>query len=405
MAIQVQEVGKTSRMLRSPQHTFQIRQRPWQIQPFLIAPVLPGETMKNLLMQARVVTDPIKNPLIGWWAEFYFFYVKHRDLAIRDALTAMMLDPTATLTAYNAVADVPTYHYGGTINWTQRCLERVVEEYFRDEGEAWNAATIGTLPAAKLNSNGWYDSLIDKDDYSAFDPAVDANADGTIRASEVESTLANWQWLRANNLTEMTYEDFLRTYGVSIPKEEELHKPELVRYVREWTYPSNTVDPATGTPSSACSWSIAERADKDRFFKEPGFLFGCSVMRPKVYFSKQTGSAVGMLDNAISWLPALLKHDPSTSLKKIAAGGGPVPTFTDAFWVDVRDLFLYGDQFLNFELTATDAGLVALPAADLQRRYASATDADGLFKTSTVNLVRSDGVVNLKVLGTQQDYT
>ena len=38
------------RVLRSPRHTFQLRQRPFEITPFLLAPVLPGETMKNLLI-------------------------------------------------------------------------------------------------------------------------------------------------------------------------------------------------------------------------------------------------------------------------------------------------------------------------------------------------------------------
>jgi hypothetical protein len=83
-------------------------------------------------------------------------------------------------------------------------------------------------------------------------------------------------------------------------------------------------------------------------------------------------------------------------------------TPTEDYWVDVRDLFLYGDQFVNFALTATDAGLVALPTAAMQKKYASATDADGLFTSaSPANLVRADGVVNLTIAGTTvgQDHT
>ena len=78
--LQIAPYGRTSRTPRRPQHTFAIEARPWQLVPFFIAPVLPGETMKNMLFQARIVSDPIKNPLIGWWAEFFFWYVKHRDL-------------------------------------------------------------------------------------------------------------------------------------------------------------------------------------------------------------------------------------------------------------------------------------------------------------------------------------
>ena len=58
-------VGQVSRKSRRPSHPFQLRHMPWQIQPFLIAPVLPGETLKNILLQSRAVTKPIKNGIVG----------------------------------------------------------------------------------------------------------------------------------------------------------------------------------------------------------------------------------------------------------------------------------------------------------------------------------------------------
>ena len=78
------------RVLRRPQHPFQIRTRPWLLQPFFIAPVLPGETMENCLIQFRSVTDPIKSPLVGWWAEYYLFYVRHRDLQKQGTDSAVL---------------------------------------------------------------------------------------------------------------------------------------------------------------------------------------------------------------------------------------------------------------------------------------------------------------------------
>ena len=54
------------RKLRSPKHPFSVRAKPFEICPFLIAPVLPGETMTNALLQSRVVSDPIAHPLIGF---------------------------------------------------------------------------------------------------------------------------------------------------------------------------------------------------------------------------------------------------------------------------------------------------------------------------------------------------
>lgn len=407
--LKVENMKQVQRRLRSPKHNWHIRHKPFAIAPCCIAPVLPGETLKNAVIQARVVSDPIRNPLIGWWIEYYFFYVKHRDLG-QQVFLDMMLDPNQSLSSVaDNVDSVDWYHEGavGSPNWVRRCYEKCVEHYFRDQDEAWNVATIGTYAAAQVNHNSWIDSLTTSAEALVGDFDVDGpDANTTIQASELARAQMLWQHLRANNLTEMTYEDYLRSYGVRITPEQEMGVPELIRYVRDWTYPTNTVEATTGVPSSACSWGISERIDKDRYFKEPGFILGLSVARPKVYFSNQTGNASQYLNDALSWLPAIMRDDPQTSMKTIATGAnGLLAGAPNGYWVDMRDLFLYGDQFVNFALTDTNAGLVALPPASLTNiRYPTEAMVDGLF-LGTNRLVRQDGVIQLSILGTQQDLT
>lgn len=142
------------------------------------------------------------------------------------------------------------------------------------------------------------------------------------------------------------------------------------------------------------------------------------MARPKVYLSKVTGTLTGFMRDAYSWLPAVLRDDPYTSLKKFNAGqggavgashGGPVPGVTntqdaEGYWVDLRDLFIHGEQFLNFDLAAADASLVALPTSTLERRFAATADVDALFSGAN-KLIRQDGVVALQVLGAQVDQT
>lgn len=410
MQTMLQALPKTGRTTRRPSHSFQLRSKPWVIQPFLLAPVLPGETLKNALLQARVVTDPIKNPLIGWWSEYYLFYVKHRDLVDRDAFMEMMLDPAWSMASYISAADVPTYHTGGTINWTKKCLERVTDVFFRTEDETASTASglLGGMPLAAIGGTAWHQNLTSDTAMVAMDVNVDGpDANTTIQASEVDAAMRQWQALIANGMTQMSYEDYLATYGIR-PRPEEAHEPELIRFVREWSYPSNTVDPTTGTPSSAVSWAIAERADKDRFFREPGFVFGVTTARPKVYISNQVGSVAGWLNNAMAWLPALMSDNPYTSFAKFAdaAASGPLgASQAAAYWVDLKDLFLYGDQFINFALTETDAGLVALPQSDGQRRYVASADIDALFVNAAggKNLIRQDGVVSMTIQGSLKD--
>lgn len=399
-------IGTTGRKSRRPSHPFQLKHRPWQIQPFLLAPVLPGETLKNLLMQSRVVSDPLKHPLIGWWVEYYFFYVKHRDLAGRDDFTQMMLNINKDLSAYNLGADAPEFYAkAGQISWMKLCLERVVETYFRDEDET-GTFNIGNLPAMRMNVKNWTDSLINAADYTApEDVAITVGVDDEITAGEIDDAMRQYQWLRQNQLTDMSYEDFLGTYGVR-PRPEEFHRPELLRYVRNWTYPTNHVDPSNGAPSSAVSWAVAERADKDRFFREPGFVFGVTVARPKVYFGRQTSTLTGVMRDALSWLPAILADDPYTSLRMHTAGSQPIGGSTDDYVYDLKDLFLYGEQFVNFALGTAGDGSVALPSADIQSRYPSGTDADALFASaSPANTVRQDGVTDLQILGALVDTT
>lgn len=407
----LQMINQMKRGMRRPRHNFNLVVRPWQIQPFMVVPVLPGETMKNLQLQARVVSKPIKAALVGWWVEYYFFYVKFRDMdyyAEDTAWQTMFLDAEADMSAKNSAAAVPHYHGSASQpNYSLECLKVVVDRWFRDEGEAWNSDLIDTLPVASINQNSFLDSVTTASDFTTTDLNVDLDASGTIFASEIERARHLYDLLQVGDMSSMTFEDYLKTFGVKVPAEEASHKPELIRYVREWTYPTNTVEPTTGTPSSAVSWSVSDRADKDRFFKEPGFIFGVQVVRPKVYLSRLIGSAVDSLKSAMHWLPAVLSGEANYSLINTPDNTSPFANNTDAngAWWDVKDLFMYGDQYINHAVTA-NMNPVANPKVDYKWRYATATDADALFSAAApANTIASDGVVNLAIATRLSDTT
>lgn len=421
MQVRIQDARRTGRRVpRHPQHTFQLRTRPWQIQPFLIAPVLPGETLKSATLQARVVTDPLENALIGWWNEYYFFYVKMTDLYDRDILKAAMINPNQSLATLDAATSAAYYHTNGTdlaINWTALCMEVVVDNYFRNEDETFATAAglLDSIPMASIGVANFMDSATNNDDFvnpSTLDTdlADAGSAGGTkVLTSEIEAAMRAWQLARIDKTTDMTWEDWLRSYGVNIPEEDIPGKPELLRYIRDWSYPTVTINPSDGVPSSAVAWSVRDRIDKDRFFKEPGFVFGVTVCRPKVYLANLTSAAVMLMKDAVSWFSPFLQHDAWSRLVKVTASDPPLDANTDDYWIDLGDLLTYGDQFVNFAMSATDDNSVALPAAALGstgKRYASSTDADSLFKTeATLNKIRQDGIVNLHILGRISDTT
>ena len=404
----VEDAPKMGRVLRNPQHPFSLKVRPWQIQPCMIAPVLPGETMQNLLLQSRLVSNPVKSSLVGWWAEYYFFYVKHRDLDQEALLTNMHMVPTTDMTSFRAGAQsLPYYTFNGGLNYVEACLKRVTECFFRDEEDgAWNAKLIDTLPIAHINKFHAFESLRDQ---SLANEVENHELPGEVTPSPFGMDPAfatyyqQWENMRALKMTAATFEDWLASWGVKTPEvNEDENRVELIRYIKEWTYPTNTINPADGAPSAALSWSVQERADKARMFKEPGFVFGVQVVRPKVYFSVQKGAAVGAMDNAYAWLPPTLVDQAWTSLKNHAFGAGPLAgaNATGGYWWDIRDLFVFGDQYVNYDIAAAgDGSHVVMPAAGYSSRYATAAMADALFKTALNNKIVSDGVVSLSIKG------
>lgn len=410
--------GMLKRKERRPQHPFSLRFKPYQLQPFMIAPVVPGETMKNLLMQARVVTDPLDplTKLVGWWQENYFFYVKHRDLGTPDQglnaeLQQMVLDPeNADLSPYrDADGNAWTYCYPGAVDYVLECTKRIVEEYFRDEGESWNTYTIDGVPQVAIYGKGAYNwsERLTLDAAKRTDNNVNLAEGGSVTPNEFIERWEHWAALRDAGLTEMDYQDFVNTYGAQTREAEtspNLHRPELLRYTRNWQYPVNIVEPTTGVPATAVAWSVAERADKDFRFNEPGFIVGLMCCRPKVYLGDQRGAVVGSMQNVYSWLPAVLQQNYEAGYLQFPEDGGPVPTMNDDYWIDIRDLFTGGDQFINYD-PATEVGTVGLPAAYGQRRYALLGDIERLFKDSEeAGLIRADGMVHLGIAGRQEKH-
>lgn len=394
----------------------------------MIAPVLAGETLKSLVFQSRVVTDPIKNPLIGWWKEYYFFYVKLTDIdyyqkvandeSVVDPATtdlvAMLLNDAGWVpgSSYIAAGSDKSYYYTktGQQGYVEQALAAVVTHYFRDENEAYASVNLDGVPLAMINNTSVLNSAMADADMPPEAENTDLLGDASdadLYPSEIEAALKRYQAAKVNGLTDASFEDYLADFGIKSAVEDP-HRPELVRYVRLWQYPSNTVEPTTGTPSSAVSWSVQERADKDRFFREPGFLLGVSVTRPKVYLSGQTSNISGWLDRAQDWMHPQLVEFAKDSFKNYDASSGPFSgvTTTGGYWLDMRDLFLYGDQFVNFALSETDAGLVALPTAALQKKFVSDADVDALFVTpASKQWVREDGMAMLTIAGRQRDMS
>ena len=116
-------------------------------------------------------------------------------------------------------------------------------------------------------------------------------------------------------------------------------------------------------------------------------------------------------------MPALLKDDPTSSLKKFSSGATNSP-INPATWavdhvLDIRDLYLYGESFFhagNYQIDAPGSlhRLATRAATHFGRMYPTAAAVDTMFHDRTPGTavrIREDGVVNMHILGTQIDNT
>lgn len=397
--------------MRRPEHSWFVSHYPWELQPICIAPVLPGERLKNMTYQARAVTDPLVSSIIGWHLEYYWFYVPMTVMVGNQYNTAMSLNVEAgdldTPFSFSALtgANSAVYFAGRGANWLQAARNTIVNEWFREEDEQQtqpvtdptNVIRAGR-PAVKINKEGIHHSLRMN---SAMPTPTALGANQLAQ----EDAYRTYEYVREQNITQMDYEDWLRTYGVRAPERLRKKRPTLLRYERHWQYPSNTVNQATGVPVTAISWAVNGRADKDRYFTEPGFIVGMSCARPKVYFNNQEAYAASIMDRLRYWLPAVQRDDFMTSMRMDTATSSPLYDTVMAadHWVDVRDLLIHGDQYLS---GTAQNNAVALPTAAGEAQFATQAMAESLFTnpgSASLFFIRQDGVCRLNILGAVED--
>ena len=404
----------TSRVGRYPKHPFLASSLAFTAQPIMLARVLPGETLNNVFFESRVITDPVSNPIIGWKKEYFFFYIRISNLML-DAVKDMFVDPTnAEIAGMDEAANLQqTYAAKGGIDWLAKCMERIVYHHFRDEGEdVSDFVTADGRYIVPIRQNSFLDSLTDKDQISEG-----AAIAGATDAGDLDRLMDAFEMARTLGMANMSYEDFLRSYGISVPEYDE-DKPELLCHFSDWQYPSNTINPSTGAPTSAVSFVFKNGNRDPKFFAEPGFVVGVTVTRPKVYYGGLAGFNAGFAQRAWDWMPNYLMNVPEAALKAFTAGTGALgdrTVDTDQYWIDMRDELLYGDQYHNVrafdpdaaDMTAGAFNMVGLPSTSLNWKYPSETMIKSMFvdAAGTAYTIREDGYVGLSIKGMQVDYT
>lgn len=381
------------RSVRNPVHTWHVYHRPFEIQPVAVAPILAGDSLRSARWEARLLTDPVNNLVSGWWAEYYLFYVRISDLDEAAAAKTLLLstDETPATAGLDTTDNAWTYYEGpGGVDWLGMAMKPIIRQYFRSEGEDWNTRTIGGIPIAAVPSKSWLDTL-----------RASSTLPVGIGDEDYEGRWEAYEELRRQRLVTVTFVEYLRSQGVRVPDQlvsesADFRKPELLKFVRQFTYPQNTTDPSDGSVAAAASWVVAERSSKRIYADEPGFVVLVSLVRPKVYRSNQVGAGVSLFRNGRTFHSGVQTDAPQETLitRETTASTGPLSTTVD-YTADTNGVLALGDQFRR----GTGYPSVALPdGSGLQSHYPLTADIDALFAGSSKG-VRQDGALSLSITG------
>lgn len=355
----------TARGMRSP--TFDLRSTTFKAQTLHVLgynQVLPGDTLKNASVQARVVGAPTSTAeaaIQGWWYEHFLFYVRVGDL------------PTYAEAMRNAIANIASSGTPSAAELKADINSAIWTGYFVDEGES-----IATANRMRWAGVDFLDSATPVTELSGSDTITDDWDDQWLK----------YQSMRRAKLTTNTFEEWLAKQGIAVPpqlrneNDPELKKPELLHFSREFAYPQPTTNPSGATLAHAVQWFIQDRTTRARFFAEPGWIVPCLAFRPKVYLSGPSSpDPMSWMADDAQWFPPEFDTDPHTSLTQVAGGAlyasdGTNP-FASALVVDRRDLLINGysysptSQKYYRDRRPTQAEIDALPtfACDYHARY------------------------------------
>lgn len=406
---------RQQRVTRSPSQPFGLIWKPWQIQPCGIFPVFPGETMTSQMVQFQFWTDPLKANLKNtpWTMEYFSYYVKFRDLpgweVATDGPGKDLVDMIESDESISSLADADgnawTYCAPGGVDFLLEATKRVVEVYFREDGQAWDKATVDGVPLAAVRPPANRDVMNKLAAATVVDNLTQVpNNFGSEWWQALQDMAAHKELLSdgSTNEVSMDYEDIVRASGgravVRNPDREDLHVPELLGYVRHWGYPVNTVEPSTGTPAVAFGSRIKQAQRKMFRFPEFGWICNYVLLRPKVFWKNQEGLFAGMMQQRGEWMMPYRDHATSQGFLSIDDTNGPlktVMTTDENYMVDLRDLFAGGEQFLNYAPAAANDAVVTLPEADYDRDYPTSTDVMAVFSNTTDGRIRANGVVDI----------
>lgn len=245
-----------------------------------------------MYFESCVIIDLIKNLIIGWKKEYFFFYVKMSDF-FDDIIKEMFIDfQNALLLVEVMVVDNVWYQFeSGGFNWLKCGMDCIMKYYFWDEGEdfIWFGVLKYYQYFVYYCDMGIFDLIMDKDDMLQGVVIL-----FVIDVQDFEVFMMVFEYLCVMGFVNMFYEDFFWLYGVNI-KDLIEGKFEFFWYLLDWQYLLNMINLEMGVLISVVLWVFKQFFCECKFFMELGFVIGFMVIWFKMYMGGQFGYVFAFL--------------------------------------------------------------------------------------------------------------
>lgn len=360
---------------RRPVFRAALELEPWEITPFCCFPLLPGETLHNVLIDGRFLLNGCVSPLFPWYLDLQMYAVKLSDLDIDFELILKHRGDTGPSGLANSAAAPHLGEAVGGITISGLVYKRICDQFWKTDNVLPNSIVNTDLFIAPVKWRGSSSTHVEGE-----------NPDDFLRPDEILTDAMKIDLLDRDP----NWDDILRSYGV-VRSAVEAGVPERIMWESMAKFPVFVQSDAADTIVTRYQvlWSIREARLTARgqglFAKEPMAVMGMVTIRPEIIEGNKAFMMINDLtDRERWWVPPFNTMDAVQDILQepgsgITAGHSWVDAAPGVTQMNMLDYWFMGESFTNMDwknATPPDAQLAGHLADSPKRSAAPVYEAD-----------------------------
>ena len=294
------------RHLRKPRYPFTNAGFFGMLTPIARAPVLPGETLKEISLRLTGQSVPIGYPLVGAYVDVHYWYVPFRllDADFPEEIVAGTWNPSAQFAAANGKKSV----YFTTTSGNSMLHDAVhhLGNLFYNPLTASDMSASTDLVAMRADMIA--EMFSSEEVEGGPDVSIDVSG-GTLSMEELFDSRREYLTNLKRAQLDDSYLTHLAQAGVDM-KEGFISEPEFLWSQRKWIMPSKAVDQSTGNTVQSYFVSMEGKRQTRKYFPEHGLIVGLALIRPSFFDTAKKGTFDELHDDCWheNWFPGISKE-------------------------------------------------------------------------------------------------